>query len=214
MAKIKVKRRSVSLDMTAMCDVAFLLLTFFMLTTKFKEDEPVTVDTPSSIAEIPIPDTDLMLITLDKEGHIFFSVDRQKTRYEMLRMMGEKYNIQFTNEELGHFALTTMFGVEINQMKQFLSLSKSERLKLKQPGIPADSVKNELKDWIYSARKANQSQYQKPMRIAIKGDQDANAPAVKKIIATLQDQEINKFNFITDLEALPDFLKKTRKSEF
>ncbi|MFY8107916.1 MAG: ExbD/TolR family protein, partial [Bacteroidia bacterium] len=35
-----------------MTDVAFLLLTFFMLATQFKPDEPVTVNAPSSVAEV------------------------------------------------------------------------------------------------------------------------------------------------------------------
>jgi biopolymer transport protein ExbD len=34
MPKIKVKRKGTWIDMTAMTDVAFLLLTFFMLTAK------------------------------------------------------------------------------------------------------------------------------------------------------------------------------------
>ncbi|RPI68323.1 MAG: biopolymer transporter ExbD, partial [Ignavibacteriales bacterium] len=41
MPKVKVPRKSTLIDMTAMCDVAFLLLTFFMLTTQFKSDESV-----------------------------------------------------------------------------------------------------------------------------------------------------------------------------
>ncbi len=46
MPKVKMPRKSTLIDMTAMCDVAFLLLTFFMLATKFKPDEPVAVVTP------------------------------------------------------------------------------------------------------------------------------------------------------------------------
>ena len=103
----------------------------------------------------------------------------------------------------------------MNQLKDFLSRSKDDRDKITQPGIPIDSVdtKNELKDWIVSARKANQEEYHKSMRIAIKGDEEANAPIVKLIINTLQKQEINKFNFITDAETPPPGLGK-RKSEF
>jgi biopolymer transport protein ExbD len=211
MPQVKVKRKSVSLDMTAMCDVAFLLLTFFMLTTKFKSDEPVVVDTPSSISAIPIPDTDILMISIDKAGKIFFGVDRQRTRIGMLKAMGEKKGVQFTDQETAIFSNTTTFGVPTVQLKQFLDMEKSARNKLAQPGISADSANNELKEWIYAARRANQDAYSKPLKIAIKGDQDSNAPIVRRVIASLQEQEINKFNFITDLEALPDFLQGKKK---
>jgi biopolymer transport protein ExbD len=71
MPKVKIPRKNISLDMTAMCDMAFLLLTFFMLTTKFKPDEPLVVDTPTSISEIKIPESNLMVISIGKEGQVF-----------------------------------------------------------------------------------------------------------------------------------------------
>jgi len=202
MSKVKVKRQSVSLDMTAMCDMAFLLLTFFMLTSKFKEDDALAIDTPSSVSTTVIPDTDMMLIEIDKEGKVIFGVDRQRTRVEMLKLMGDKYKQKFNEDELNLFARITNFGVPIGQMKQYLALDRSKRNKY-MPGIPTDSTNNELKDWIYSARRANQNAYSKAMKIAIKGDQDSKSPIIRRVIATLQDQEINKFNFITDLEEQP-----------
>ncbi|MCE7857938.1 MAG: biopolymer transporter ExbD, partial [Ignavibacteria bacterium CHB3] len=75
MPKVKVPRKSTLIDMTAMCDVAFLLLTFFMLTTQFKADESVIVDTPSSISEIKLPDTDILNITVSNDGRVFFHID-------------------------------------------------------------------------------------------------------------------------------------------
>ncbi len=75
MPHAKLPRKSTHIDMTAMCDVAFLLLTFFMLATKFKPEEPVVVKTPSSISEIQLPDVDIMLLTVDTKGRIFFQID-------------------------------------------------------------------------------------------------------------------------------------------
>ena len=51
MAKVKVKRKSTFIDMTAMSDVTVLLLTFFMLTSTFIQKEPVTVTTPGSVTK-------------------------------------------------------------------------------------------------------------------------------------------------------------------
>ena len=77
MPKVKMARKSTHIDMTAMCDVAFLLLSFFMLATKFKPEEPVVVTTPSSISQIILPDTSIMLITIDPKDRIFFTIDRK-----------------------------------------------------------------------------------------------------------------------------------------
>ncbi|NNU63679.1 biopolymer transporter ExbD, partial [Ochrobactrum soli] len=61
MARPKIPRKSTNIDMTAMCDVAFLLLSFFILTTKFKPAEAIAVVTPSSVAAKVAPDKDFVL---------------------------------------------------------------------------------------------------------------------------------------------------------
>lgn len=198
MPKVKVPRKSTSIDMTAMCDVAFLLLTFFMLTTKFKPDEPITVDTPSSISDKLLPETDIIQIMVDGEGRVFFGIDGQPTRASMLDKMAKRHNITFTDEEKAKFSLLATFGVPVDNMKQFLALSSEERTKLKQPGIPIDSTNNQLGEWVLYARQSNPK-----FRIAIKGDRDASFPVVKRVFDILQERQINKFNFITSLEAAP-----------
>jgi biopolymer transport protein ExbD len=199
MAKVKIPRKSISLDMTAMCDVAFLLLTFFILTTKFKPDDPVQVSTPSSVSETKLPDTDILTITVDKENRVFFGIDGQFAREKMLEFISGQYQIGFTPEEKKEFSLMSTFGVPIGQMRSLLALKPSERNKPGlQTGIPIDSVNNELKDWVSYARYANPR-----LRITIKGDGDASYETIKRVIGTLQDININKFNLITNLEARP-----------
>ncbi len=200
MPKVKVPRKSTSVDMTAMTDVAFLLLTFFMLATKFKPDEPVIVDTPSSISENKLPESGVILLTIDKNNRVFFSVDGQKVREELLNKMATKYNITFSADQIKEFSNMSAFGVPIAQLPQLISMKAEERLKVEQKGIPCDSLNNELGDWIWQTRLASKLINNADVRVAVKGDRDTNYPIVKQIIATLQDKKINRFNFITTLE--------------
>jgi biopolymer transport protein ExbD len=199
MPKVKIPRKSTTVDMTAMCDVAFLLLTFFMLTTQFKSDDPVVVDLPKSIAVIKLPDTDIMTVTMTKEGRVLYGIDGKFNRERLIQKISEKYNIQFTEEEVRNFSLTSSFGVPISQLKNFLSLNPADRqAEVNNPGIPIDSANNELGVWVMQGRLSNPK-----FRIAIRGDGKVPYPVVKKVINTLQDKNVNKFNLITNLEAKP-----------
>lgn len=195
MAKAKMNRGTPTIDMTPMVDLAFLLVTFFMLTATAVPDEPVAVDTPSSVSDIKIPENNVLTITIDKESQVFYNMDGQYNRQEVLAKMGELHGIQFTPEEARTFALMSSIGVPMASMKQFLSLSQEDRKAIKQPGIPCDSVGNELAEWILQSRLINRK-----LRIAIKGDKDAKYPIVDKVMKTLMDRKVNRFNLITGLE--------------
>ena len=196
MAKVRPHRATPSLDMTPMVDLAFLLVTFFMLTTKFAADEPVPVDTPSSISTIKIPDTNVLTIMVSKDGLVYFNMDGQYNRADLLQKMGAKYGVEFDKTEQHSFAVMgSSVGVPMGSMKQFLDLEPEDRKLVKQTGIPIDSLHNELADWVLEARLTNRM-----LRIAIKGDRDADFPTVKKVIKTLIDRKVNRFNLITNME--------------
>lgn len=202
MPKVKIKRQNRPLDMAPMTDVAFLLLTFFMLTSNFTQKQPVKVDTPTSISEIKIPETNVMMILVDNKGKVFFNVDGQQARMDILKKMGENYNIQFTPAELKEFALMGSFGVPMNAMKTFLNMSPDDRDKSENAlGIPCDSTDNQFKSWVSAARMV------KGMNtvIAIKGDRGATYPYIKKVMSSLQDIDENRYNLVTGLEKESDF---------
>jgi biopolymer transport protein ExbD len=196
MGKVKVHRSTPSLDMTPMVDLAFLLVTFFMLTAAFAPTEPVQVTTPKSESEILLPERDRMIITVANDGRVFFDMDNQYNRVKMLKDMGDKYGVSFTPDQERTFAVMSGFGVPVRALPQFLDMDATEREKVAQPGIPADSVNNELADWVVYARLTNPSK----LRIAIKGDRDSNYKTIKQVVETLIDRKILRFNLITGLE--------------
>lgn len=201
MPKVKIKRKSTVTDMTAMCDVAFLLLTFFILTATSRQPEPLPVETPSSTVTFKLPDTDISTLTVG-QGKVFFGVVGNDVRINTLERMGEQYQMTFTDEEKKRFSLIDNFGVPMSSLKEFIAMENSDRLKLQQPGIPSDSgANNELKQWILQARYATKELHNVDLRFSIKGDSKEEYPAIRKVVDILQDQNINKFSLVTSLEA-------------
>lgn len=203
MAKVKMKKKSTSIDMTAMCDVAFLLLTFFILTATAKVPEPLPVDTPASTVQTKLPDTDLAMLTVGKSDgkeQVFFGVKGKEVRKATLDYMAQLYHLQFTEQEKEQFSLIDEFGVPITDLKRILKMKSAERSKKgEQLGIPCDSLDNQLANWIQYARKANIDVNQKELQFAIKGDAKEEYPQIKKVMDILQDQKINSFNLVTGL---------------
>ncbi len=200
---VKTQKKATSIDMTAMCDVAFLLLTFFILTATAKIPEALPVDTPQSTVQTKLPETDLATLTIGK-GKVFFDLKGREVRKKTLELMGQKYGIEFTEDEKSKFALMEGIGVPIGNLKQLIAMKTAERSKAGQPGIPKDSLDNQLKEWIYNARIAN-NEYNnsinssQELQIAIKGDAKEEYPSIRKVMDILQDQKINSFSLVTGL---------------
>jgi biopolymer transport protein ExbD len=205
MPRVKVPRKSTAIDMTAMCDVAFLLLTFFILTATARQPEPLPVDTPSSTVQIKQPTTDIATLTIGGKGKVFFSVAGPAIRARTLELMSERYKVPFSADQKKRFSLMETFGVPIQQLSQVIDMNSGDRNKEGlQPGIPIDSVgtsASQLHDWIHNARVATKEINNTSLRFSIKGDSKEQYPTIKKIIDMLQQQKINKFSLITSLEA-------------
>lgn len=196
MGRAQIKKQSTFIDMTAMSDVTVLLLTFFMLTSTFVKKEPVSVNTPASVSEIKIPETNVLQILIDPAGKVFMSLDKQQDMQAVLEGMGEEYGIKFTPEQEKRFILSQTFGVPIRNMQQFLDLPSEDRDKiLKNEGIPCDSTDNQFKAWVRNARAANAD-----LRIAIKADASTPYSVIKNVMNSLQDLRENRYNLITSLK--------------
>ena len=203
MAKIKMKKKSSSTDMTAMCDVAFLLLTFFILTATAKVPEALPVDMPSSTVQSKLPDSDLAIITIGKgadgKSKVFFDIKGRELRKRSLEGMGAKLGVTFSEDDKEKFALMDDFGVPLASLKQIIDMKAADRTKANQPGIPIDSLDNQLKEWLLVSRRAAIDLDDKELQIANKGHAKEEYPKIKKIMDILQDQKINSFNLVTGM---------------
>ena len=199
---VKTQKKAGAIDMTAMCDVAFLLLTFFILTATAKQPEPLAVDTPNSTVQTKLPEAGLATLTVGK-GKVFFGMVDRPIRMRTLELMGQEYGITFSEEEKTRFSLIDGFGVPVGSLKQVIAMTSSDRNKEGfQPGIPMDSIdekKDELSRWIYNARAASAELTNNDLKFAIKGDAKLEYPAIKRVMDVLQDQKVNSFNLVTGL---------------
>lgn len=208
MANIKTSKKSTRIDMTAMCDVAFLLLSFFIMTATSKVPEPKPVDTPASTIKAKLPERNLFTITVG-DSAVYIGMSERETRIAALEAMSLKYDIAFTPKEVEEFSLLESFGVPLEQLKSLLALKNAERNKPgTQSGIPykGDISENELSYWVYYANAAVVMEQQakglekiKEIEIAIKGGSKEKYPVVKNVFDILQKQNMNDFYLVTSL---------------
>jgi biopolymer transport protein ExbD len=212
MPKIKLPTKSPHIDMTPMVDLFSVVLTFLMLTTTMRQQEPAPVDTPFSISEKPTPDFNTMTLLLSTDDKVYLNLDNgsdtlYKFRPKVLAEMGKRYNIEFTESELREFEkYPTSIGVPILQMKDFLNAKDNKAKSVFQTGIPIDSADNQLALWILFTRQVNPN-----VQACLKGDSKTGFPIVKKVLDILQEKNVNRFNLITSLESAKINLEEIQK---
>ena len=197
MSKKPSKGGAPALDMTPMVDLAFLLVTFFMLTASFRMAEPVVVDPPSSIGQVDLPDNHIM-VTIDDKG--------------------KRYNVTFTEAQIIKFSGLPSIGVDLKDLPKYIDLKEDDRKNFQpQKGIPIDTItpNNQLKDWIslggteavrtfeaakIKAKESNSEFKSEKPRYAIKCASSTKYIYVKEVIKTFTDLKLYQFNLITTLE--------------
>lgn len=192
MAIEKARPKIVKLDMNPMVDMAFLLVTFFMLSTSFRTDDPTEVILPTSNAEIQMPDVSVMTIYVNPSGQVFFGIDGKFSKKALIEHIARRYDLNLSESHIENFSLLSGFGVPISELPGLLK--DRENLKYyPMKGIPTDSLSNELAEWIVYARVVNPG-----IRVAIKADKATEYKYVKKVIKTLLDNNILRFNLLTE----------------
>ncbi|HTI11426.1 MAG TPA: biopolymer transporter ExbD [Puia sp.] len=205
MPRAKIPRKSTNIDMTAMCDVAFLLLSFFILATKFKPPEALTVTTPNSVSSKVAPDKNVVLITIDKDAKVYFSVSDGNTseKKDIIDAVNTAKNLNLTDAEKKNFSAnaTAYIGVPFSQLKSYLAKSPDELKGAVLPGIPVkDSTDNELIDWVRAAVGAFQGS---KMNLLVKGDDASKYPSFQGVIIAFKKNEQLKFQMVTNPVGAP-----------
>jgi len=200
--------------MTAMCDVAFLLLSFFILTTKFKPPDALSVTTPKSVSTQILKTKNSVLITLDKDGKAYFSVSDENgpEKADIIDYVDQQKSLGLTDAEKSAFKRSGAYvSTPFNQLKSYLQLNSDQMKNFKAPGIPVtDTLNNEMQMWLRAAADAFQG---KTMSVFLKGDNLAKYPSLKGIIDALKKNDIMKFSMITDPEGVPPGTELAKKVE-
>jgi biopolymer transport protein ExbD len=205
MPRAKIPRKSTNIDMTAMCDVAFLLLSFFILATKFKPPEALSVVTPSSVSSKIAPEGNSILVTMDHEGKVYFSISDKNTneKKDVIDEINTGKNLGLTDAEKKNFSnnAAAYIGVPFSELKSYLDKTPDQLKGIKLPGIPAvDSTNNELREWVAAAVAAFQGE---KMNVLVKGDDAALYPAFQGVIWAFKKNDQLKFKLITSPIAAP-----------
>ncbi len=205
MAKVKISA-SPSLDMTPMVDLGFLLVTFFMLTAQFRPEEVVAVDTPSSMSQLPIPTDNMMTISVDSLGRVFWDFTDKHVRTAVVKELAVRGKFSLDEGMVTRFTNLGVLGMPLQQLPTYLSLeTPGERKEMDAvtPGIPIDSTNNQLLDWIRVTQLifSSESGGKNPL-VALKADGNTNYTVVNRVIKIFQSPtvKINRFRMITDLE--------------
>ena len=216
MSRPKISRKGTFVDMTAMCDVAFLLLSFFILTTKFKPAEAISVTTPNSVSSKVAPEKDVTLVTITKDGKVFISLDNESVKEELANELNTSANAGLTPAEITAFKKASFYGAPISQLKSFLQIPADQLKGETLPGIPAkDTTNNEVVDWMRYIVTAHSKTNEK-FNLIVKGDNLAKYPQFKNVITAFKKADQFKFQMITNPEGIPtgtDLWRKFMKGE-
>ena len=202
MGRFKVKKQATFIDLTPMSDVMVLLLTFFMLTATFVKEEPIKVNTPGSVSEVKIPENNLLTIFIEKNGKVFMTMDSPASLRKLANAMNEKGSLNLNAQQVETFAQAPTFGTPLNTIAGWLETDNRNELLIKsqEAGIPCDSLNNELKTWVSTAREA----CGEGMGIAIKADKSTSYAVIKKVMDTLRDIDEARYKLITSLKGVEE----------
>ena len=204
MPSVKLPRKSTDTDMTPFVDIAFLILSFFILATKFKPPEPVEITTPGSVLSQKLPESNAVMIVVDSANRVFFSVlsDKDPSKFDaIIQDINSTQSLNLSTAEMANYRQTFAVGVPFGNLKELLAMAPKEQQVLKVPGIPVlDTANNQLFWWILAAKKAFAGE---KLNYLIKGDAKSKYPTFEAVVSALKRNDEFKYNLVTALDDIP-----------
>jgi len=174
------------------------------MATKFKPAEAVPITTPNSVSSQKLPENDAVMISIDKDDKVYFSIMAQKDPQlarDIIKAAAQARNIPVTDAQVAGYFPGDMIGVPFNKLGAFLALPADQKKTYVQEGVPVkDSANNELYYWIAASRSVFAGQ---KLTYLIKGDNVSKYPAFKAIIDALKKNDEQKYNLVTMPEGAP-----------
>ncbi|MCX6156795.1 MAG: biopolymer transporter ExbD [Ignavibacteriota bacterium] len=192
MKKVRdIKKPNITIDMTPMVDVIMLLLTFFMLTATFKaaESEAVEVALPQSVYSDPdnkMKETDVMTLSLTKEGDVFLDVDNYKIRE---KIFGDQFGIGLYHPD----------SLSQSQVQKTGKVGEKE-IKRKVYVMNKAQFEKTLVD-IKSSLKSISGNKSAQFQVVVKGDKDVPYGVFEDLMTSLHESDNKVFSLVTMIKA-------------
>jgi hypothetical protein len=160
------------------------------------------------------------MVTLDKDGRVFFNLSDPEARKEMLSSMLEKYKVSLNKEQVEEFSFMSTFGCTMQELPAYMNTEAAKRASFPTKGIPTDSTHNELLDWIsFAASAAGNTGRTAFEEAKLKGadpkmedfkpkfilrvDSKTLYKDAAIVIDVFRELNLNNLNFVTSAEAIP-----------
>lgn len=192
MKKVRVIRKpDIKIDMTPMVDVIMLLLTFFMLTATFKaaESEAVEVALPQSIYSDPdnkMKETDVMTLSLTKDGDIFVDVDNYKIRE---KIFGDQFALGLYHpDSLSQSTVVQTGKVGEKEVKRKVVVMNKTQF---------EKALVDLKNSLRGMTGNKQAAFQ----VVVKGDKDVPYGVFEDLMTSLHESDNKIFSLVTMIKS-------------
>lgn len=124
------KRVGFVLDMTPLVDIAFLLLTFFMLSTTMNTPQVMEMSIPPQVDDVVVKESELLTLSIDDKGQIFYALGQeepQEVAMKDLQSIAINQNIALKNRLITSLKISNgaPYGTVINVLDE-LNLAEGE----------------------------------------------------------------------------------------